>query len=136
MRRERLEIWGKDRKKGERVRGGEADGLRGTRLRMLSRLFCAGFPLARTLALFPLAFFFQLSFFFSVRLTACWVRNVEHKKPLAEKMEKKEKIESTRIDKNYLQQSKKWVSNREKKRLRFSLPIVLMHLTGPFFQEL
>ena len=79
MRRERLEIEGKDRKKSERVR-----------LRMLSRLFCAGFPLARILELFH-SRSFSSSFFFTVPLTACWVRNMGiQQKPLAEKMEKVE----------------------------------------------
>ena len=51
-------------------------------------------------------------------------------------MEKKEKIESTRTDKNYLQQGKNWVSNREKTTASLLADCALMHFHWPgFFKD-
>ena len=50
-------------------------------------------------------------------------------------MEKKEKIESTRTDKNYLQQGKNWVSNREKTTASPLADCALMHFHWPDFSK-
>ena len=59
---------------------------------MLSRLFVRAFPWHEPLHSFHSRSFSSCLFFFSVRLTACWVRNVEHKKPLADNAVKLKQI--------------------------------------------